>query len=263
MNALTTTKAAVPAASFAGPDPFAAAARELGVQNGSFLKFSGNTGEFTYGAGDAAVELEHGTRLAADMAVYSRGWICWKDGEVVDEHMTPILDGDPIAEADLEDHGPYEKYPDGTEDGWSAQHQIELRSTEDGTQFTYKTTSSSGKRALGKLLADFAKVYKSHPGEIPVVEISSVTFEIKKNKKAGKKHAPVFKLVDWISQAGFDALAEAAEAAKKNENDDEGADDEANYADAASETKTEPQHEPETKAAAAPAETGGRRAKRF
>jgi hypothetical protein len=253
MNALTPAdQKGTALASFGTADPFAAAARDAGIVEGNFLKFDGNSGDYTYGSADNSAELEHGTKLAVDMTAYQRGWICWKEGEVVDQNMVNILDGDPPQERDLEDHGPYETYDDGTHDGWSSQHEIELRAVEDGTLFHYKTTSKSGLRALGKLLADFAKAYKSKPGEYPVIEIGDVTFEPKTKKKVGKKHAPTFKIVEWISTEKFLALAEAEAAAAP----EEGADDPGNYTDAAPTDGSD--------ATGTPAPTNaGRRAKKF
>lgn len=281
MNEMTTT-ANNSLANFSGADPFASAARDMGAKdNGTFLKFSGNTGDFTYGPADNSEELAHGTQLVINMAAIERGHICWKDSEVVDEVMVNILAGNPPAQSSLEDHGPYEKYPDGTEDGWSEQTAAVFRDLESGQAFTFKTTSGSGLKGLGALLNDFSKVYKNHPGDYPVVELGANGFIPKKNKKVGKKYAPVFKIVGWIAGAEYDALVAQGDAAKEaaqsegagdagGEGDDTnqgaGADDPSNYADAGAtvtkvETKPAAAVKEEPKAdTAAPA---GRRAKRF
>ena len=221
-------------------DPFAKAARDLGVNEGSFLRFDGNTGDFTYGPKDDTKDLAHGTLLAVNMTTFKRGWICWKEGEAVEEVMVPILEGEPPAETTLTDHGPYETYDDGTSDGWQSQNGIELRSVDTGEMFTYKGTSKSAGRAFGNLLDAFAKVYRQKPNQVPVIEISANAFEPKvkgkdgkPGKKIGKKYAPVLKIVSWMPMSEFLALIDVAAAAAEkatDSTDTTGADDAANYA---------------------------------
>jgi hypothetical protein len=263
--ATTTTGGALGA--YGGADPFAAAAAALGAGEGNFLKFNGNTGDFTYGQKDE--ELPHGTQLAADMLNFARGWICWKDGEVEDEIMVPILKGEPPLEHTLPDHGPYEKHDDGSEDGWAEQAKIGLRDVETGETYLYKTTSKSGRRALGQLLKDFSKLHRMHPGETPVVEISGQSYT-PKDKKLGKKFAPIFKIVGWMNDADLAQLDEGSDAPETAKG---GADDPANYEQqqqqpAATETTAtaaasrERTETPTTQPTDAPA-AAGRRAKRF
>jgi hypothetical protein len=231
MNALT--KATTTALGFSmsdGPDPFATAAKEMGGTRANFLAFSGDNGDYTYGPKDDKKELEHGTQLACNFGgSFKRGFICWKESEVVDEQMALVASGEVIAESDLKDHSPYEKYEDGSEDGWVEQASIEVRNLDTGELFLFKVTNSSSRRAMGGLAAEFGKVYRQKPNQVPVIEIDAVSFEPKlkgkdgkaSNKKVGKKYAPVLKIVGWIPAEEFLALAEqgdaAAAAAEKGE----------------------------------------------
>lgn len=210
MNALVKQKNQTEIAK-GGDDPFASAGSDMSSGGGLYLKFNGNTGEFTYGAEGA--EIPKGALLIANPAEGRRGWICWKDEEVVDEIMKRIVDGAPPEEYELPDHGPYTKNDDGSEDGWSKQSAIPfLFREEDGNivELTYKTSSISALRALGELFKQYAKAYKSHPGELPVVEFD-VSSWIPKNKKWGKKFSPVFKIVDWKSEEELAAEVEGSE----------------------------------------------------
>ncbi|MBS3648726.1 hypothetical protein KEU06_08800 [Pseudaminobacter sp. 19-2017] len=198
-------------------DPFAAAGNDLGGSSAVYAKFNGNSGEFSYG--QSAQEIEAEERLVADVANARRGWICWKDEEVVDEIMVPILQGPPPGKHELTDHGPYEKHADGTQDGWSEQFAIDLRplgADHAGVQIVYKTTTKSALRPLGDLLKDYGRQYKNHPGELPVVEFTKGSY-MPKEKKHGKKHYPIFKIVDWMSEE--DLIAQYGDGRTVSESD--------------------------------------------
>lgn len=270
MNALTTSaKGTVLATTTAGYDPFAAAAADMGATRGLFLKFDGNEGTFSYGPKDDEQEIPLGTQLATNFGgTFKRGFICWKESEAVDEVMELVADGaEPTREADLEDHGPYETYEDGSKDGWRKQAAFELVDLESGNRFAFKASSASAYTAAGRLAAGFAKAYRQKSGMVPVVQVDADPFDVyardqhgkKTKKKQGTKFAPSFKIVGWISMTEYDealSRGEAAAEAEKTETDagaDAGSEDPKNYA----EQKQEPAVEQPAAAAT------GRRAKRF
>lgn len=189
---------------YEAPDnPWAEAA--AAVESGAFLKFNGNTGEYTYGADDVA--LEYGSQLVADLFNVSFGWICWKDSEPVEELLVKILDGKPPLEHQLPDHGPY----DSNDDGWREATALPMvllcngleDETEAGTKLLFKGSSASSTRGVRKLSGQFGKLFREHQGQFPVIEISGEQFAARE-KKFGKKHAPILKIVGWI---GEDELA--------------------------------------------------------
>lgn len=188
----------------ASGNPFLNAASSLGGgDSGVFIKFSGKTGEYTYGAEQE--ELEDGWKGAVNIAETAKlGWICWKDSEVVGEDMSLVLSGTKTAKSQLEDHGPY----DDDEDGWTEQFSVELVELDIGEQMLLKNSSKSGLRAFGNLLNAYGKAIQKgqnlgDDGEelIPVVEFSSTEFTPKNGKKKDKAYAPKFTIVDWISQS--------------------------------------------------------------
>lgn len=181
-------------------DPFAQAGQDMAGASALYAKFNGNSGEFTYGA--QAVEVEKGERMAANVYGARRGHICWVESEVAEEIMVPLMQGPPPATHTLTDHGPYKKYEDGTQDGWSEQFSIEFRllgEDHDGVEITYKTSTKSAMRPLGDLVKQFGREYKSHPGCVPIVEFGKGDY-MPKEKKHGKKYFPTFKIVDWIDE---------------------------------------------------------------
>ena len=187
----------------ASGNPFLSAASTLGGgDSGTFLKFSGKNGDYTYGADQE--ELDDGWKGAVDInQTAKRGHICWKDGNVVGEDMTLVVDGNPTPKSLLEDHGPY----DDEEDGWSEQFSVELVELESGEQMLLKNSSKSGLRAFGALLNAYGKAIQKgqNIGEdgdelVPVVEFSATEFTPKNSKsKKDRAYAPSFKIVDWIS----------------------------------------------------------------
>lgn len=197
MNALVKQDTRTAIASADAYDPFAIAGEEMGGSNAQYLKFNGNSGEYTYGA--EAEEMPHGTQLAVNMNSFRRGFICWKDSDVVDEVMVRVIDGKPPEKGELRDHGPYIQN-DERKDGWAEQSAVEFRALDTGKAFTFKVSSVSAIRALGTLLKDYATEYKAHPGELAVVELGASSF-IPKNKQWGKKHSPKLKIVGWIAEA--------------------------------------------------------------
>lgn len=181
-------------------DPFAQAGNDMAGASALYAKFNGNSGEFTYGA--QATEVEKGERMAADVYNMRRGFICWVESEVAEEIMIPIMQGQPPAEHTLTDHGPYKKYDDGTQDGWSAQVSVNFRllgEEHDGAEITYKTSTKSALRPLGDLVKQFGREYKNHPGCVPIVEFGKGDY-MPREKKHGKKYFPTFKIVDWIDE---------------------------------------------------------------
>lgn len=233
-------------------DPFATAGEDMAGTNGTYLKFNGNSGEFTYG--QEAEELALGTKLAVNMNNFRRGWICWVDSEVVDEVLVRVVEGKPPAENQLADHGPYVKNDDRN-DGWSEQAAVDFRDIETGKEFIFKHSSASALRALGTLLKDYGKDYKNHPGEVPVVVLDTSSFT-PKNKKWGKKYSPIFRIVEWVSEE--ELMSRFGDNAADYEGGEgaEGEDDPANYegGEAAPETTEEPPFE-DPKPAAAPKQT--------
>lgn len=203
-----------------GVDPFAAAAqRDRGAAFGQFMKFSGNDGTYTFGKDQE--ELEHGTQLVVNPMELAAGWICWKDGKLVDEDNVRVVDGNPRDEEDLKDHGPYDN-DDDNQDGWQEQRIIHLASI-DGELFILKLSSKGGIRAFGKLLEDFSLGRKKHGFDmVPVIELDANGFDAKnkKGKKIGKKFAPKFTIIKWMSE---DELIAATSA---GEDEDDYADDE-------------------------------------
>lgn len=197
-------------------DQFAAEAGNVAGGGGgkAFMKFDGNSGDFSFGANSE--ELELGSRLVLDVTSYARGWVCWKDGNVVEEVMVPLSEGHPPRKHELTDHGPYDE--DG--DGWVEQYTIEMRQLEDEqVQMIFQANNASKRRAMGALMKAFAAQFKKHPGCAPVVEIDQTSFEIKGKRKI-TKYAPIFNIVEWLSAEELGELFAVSDAPAEEEEDE-------------------------------------------
>ena len=254
-NALTTTGGGFLAASADTYADLEAAAAELGggAGGGIYLKFNGNDGIFTYGStGD---ELPLGSQVAFNPTSLQKGYICWKDEEVVDELMVPFSARLPN-KADLTDHGPYEE----KNDGWQEQSIVDFKMTEEPFHdLVFKATGIGKRNAVARLMQDFVKSYKANPGLIPIVEVDEVEYESKaKGARNAKKHAPVFKIVAWVSEADLVAMQEGGAA----DYDDGGQDEDREDTRALSAPEPEVEAEAPAEEAARPAATRPARAAR-
>lgn len=188
-----------------GHNPFTALATEYNVPTGAFLKFSGNTGEYS----NKNQPVEHGTSFAFNMMEMRKGWICWKDGKAQEQHMVRVMSHDRVMDqADLTDHGPYKEG-----EGWQEQIGVQVRDLEGGEQLEFNLSSKGGRGALIRLADQYgtrARMNLDDDGnaKIPIVEVSAQSFTSK--LAAGKKWAPVFKIVDWMTVAELSLLSEQA-----------------------------------------------------
>jgi hypothetical protein len=221
-KAVATRKGSTAVAAFTGGNnPFTNFGNEAG-SFGAFMKFSGNTGEFSYGSDNEPLEV--GTQLAVNMMQMERGWVCWIGGKPYETIMNKLMDEVPmLAEEDLPDHT--SKYQNEKDDGWVRQTSVPMSMLDDGSELEFKTSSKSGIMALQKLSKEFGTKCHLHVDDngeamMPIVEIGSVSFPIRNGKEI--KHAPTFKIVDWISLSELMSVTDSAAAAAAEKDENEG-----------------------------------------
>lgn len=215
MNALTKQNAnALAGANFA--NPFAAAGAGAGVS--TYMKFTGATGDFTYGQEDE--ELPHGTELAGDIENSKWVWSFWWEGEVLETVETQVA-MDPMGWENEPDHLPDEYTGDMSleeiraeqadrstnfMDGWSCQAVLNLRQIGGEEEFTLKLNKGVALNAFRALLSQFGRQYKFKVGLVPIIELSARSYK-SKAKGVGKRYTPVLKISRWLSE---EELMEAA-----------------------------------------------------
>lgn len=171
---------------------------------GAFLKFNGNTGEYT--AGEAGEDIPYGTRLVADFTTMSHGWIAWpteamqqagddNGGQpLFSEHVQMSEAITPKAELPPMQAGVEYKYCMGcdflTEDG--ARYSAQWEGTSDGKGGKIEAL----KRLRDKIVTHAVQGLADMEGAFPIVEIDEEHY-IPKIKSRGTKFKPVLKIVGW------------------------------------------------------------------
>lgn len=180
-----------------------------GSSGGAILKFSGNTGIWTF----KDREFDYGSKFAFNIEYVEYGYVCWKDKKLIDSVLKPVFGHDPKPqESDLADYGPYSREGDG----WKDAFRIKVRDIEDGMEYELTFSNRSGWNAMSSLTKDFGEKVRLHTEEdgsfkTPIVELGGTSFEPK--GAIGKKFAPKLRILDWYSKAdmlevigGVDAL---------------------------------------------------------
>lgn len=176
-------------------DVFAHEAVVMGVQNGSYLSFSGRTGLWKIKGQD----VDEGTCFAFHILHCQKGVRAWKNDKVVEQHWTPFVNGDPLPE-ELTDH--WKNGKEKNSDGWQECIKIDIRDLEGGPQMDFTLPSDKPWRPVWRLIKEFgdkAKLNKDDAGQykIPVIEIGSELV----NGKSGNFFSPKLTIVDWITEA--------------------------------------------------------------
>lgn len=190
-------------------------AQETNARLYNYLAFSGKDGTFEINKNASNPNPEvmpSGTRLLVNVFESKKGYVCWKDGGVVDSFEQPII-GPPLPPVEaLQNHAGPEGYKE--REGWSKQFSLLFLDPETNKQYLFKTNSSSGVNSIGKFLQDFTEQGALHNPvlETPVVAISAENFMAGgyKNKK------PIFTIVEWRAtptKAALPAATAPAQAA--------------------------------------------------
>ncbi len=229
-------------------NPWAEAAQS--VETGTYLKFNGNDGRWSFGQDDE--DLPEGSRVVGDMDSMAYGWTCWVEGNVEEETYTGIHDGKPLPEHQLTDYGPYDD-----DDGWreSAKLSLVLESYGDddqdeavGTALLWKTSTGGQVRQIRKLAGAYGKVFAQHPGEFPIIELGAESYAPKNKKHGKKKFSPTLKIVGWMTDAELAGLV-------GDLGDDDGEDEAPARGGRRADPEPEPEPEPRRgRRAAAPAD---------
>lgn len=179
----------------ANPEDMVSALQNVGqsLQGGAggmpFLRLLGS-GRYAYGPEN--IEPEEGSEWALNPASIAHGWICWGDGEVMDERMVPY-NQKPPTQGELPDLG----------HRWDQQvaAQLQCLNGEDkGTVVLYKGTSLGLRNAMKELINKLVgqiQADASHP--VPVLELDCDSYS---HKKYGETFFPVLNVMRWLSYEG-------------------------------------------------------------
>jgi hypothetical protein len=178
-------------------DPFAAYGAAIASESAPFLKFV--KGAYTFGT--EGEELELGKRLVPCMEELHAGYIKWHDGEPVEERMERVVEGAIPKRADMgdTDKSDWPVGPNGvSRDPWQYTNTLPMKDPETGQQFVFTTGSQGGIDAIGKLSVKYGTQRRKYEGKLPVIELGEVSY---KHKTYGQVFKPVFKIIEWVSEA--------------------------------------------------------------
>lgn len=181
-------------------DPFAAAADELGNDFLPILRMT-KAGQWVSGPDNDPLE-DHEAAFA--MHTFARGFVCWKDGEVVDEKMVVVAGGElrPLV-GELPDHGPY----DNDQDGWAGTASIQGRFLKTDEEFLYRPSSRGGLNALAGLAGKYATRRQRQPNVVPIVRLESKSYS---HQQFGEIFNPVLRVIDWQDEPDLIAAASSS-----------------------------------------------------
>lgn len=199
MNAITEQNKSTAVAAQGAYDPYAAYGQEAASGGGTFLKF--NKGEWLKGQNDEEVGLQ--TKVVANMAELSIGWIRWSDGKPADRRMGLLSQGfkpDARDQLGYTDQTEWDTDDNGKpQDPWTFTNELPVADLESGEQLTIAMSSKGGIGAIGNLCKAYGKEYRQREGLVPVVELDRSFYQHPVYKKV---YVPVLNIVDWIDNDG-------------------------------------------------------------
>jgi hypothetical protein len=190
---------------------------ETGATNGSFLQFSGKTGEYKLNGQPIA----NGTQFAFSFLHMQKGVICWRDNKPIKRDVVPVLSGQPIPEPPVQ---PIQG------DKWNTLLELPVRCLDDGLQASFGLSTTTGTRALTRVFAEWGQKVRMHMDTdgspmVCIVEVSSKRISFKDKEKPDETiytFVPEFKIVEWASAADFNFAPEPGEGEDPAEDDGEG-----------------------------------------
>jgi len=195
MNAVAPVNQGGAVAAYGAYDPYAAYGQEAASGNGDFLKFS----KVEWQKGQNNEEVALGTRLAANMAELSIGWIRWEDGKPAERRFGLLAHGhkpELRGELGYTDHDEWETDKDGKPiDPWSFTNELPVADPETGEQMTISMSSKGGIGAMGNLCKAYGKEYRQREGLVPIIELQRDSYI---HREYGKLYVPVMNIVDWV-----------------------------------------------------------------
>jgi hypothetical protein len=162
--------------------------------SGQILKFSGKTGKFV--AGDTPIDESVGFIALVDQTMV--GWIKFNDDAPPERVMGLLYEGFVMPPREsLGDMDPAE-WPTGLDrqpaDPWQHQMYLVLQHGDTSELYTFVTSSSTGRRAVGNLLRHYKRMQRTNPGELPVVKLKAGGFN-HRDERIGWVPTPTFAVV--------------------------------------------------------------------
>ena len=183
---------------------------------GKLLKFS--KGDWT--AGEANEPIENGSQFIANMDELLVGWVRWSNLKPTDHVMGKVSVGyQPPRRNELgdTDQDQWDVGEDGqARDPWQFTNYLLLQDA-DGELYTFTTSSTGGRNAIGDLCIKYGKQMRQRPQEYPIIELGVGSY-MHSNKAFGRIKYPTLAIVGWAPKGDF---ADVAEVDRSGETEEE------------------------------------------
>lgn len=160
----------------------------------TFLSFSGKTGNYSLGRDKADVDPDD--RFLLEPQSIIEGWVCWKGNKPVARVEWSIYQrkAQAVAEADLEDKGPYRT---NMGEGWQPLLGFGVMSM-DGhmTPIKFTVTSKSGRNAVDDMIEEVKKRMQAGEPSMPIIGFDAETFVAQEQTN----YKPVFEKETWVTR---------------------------------------------------------------
>jgi hypothetical protein len=138
-------------------------------------------------------QIELGREYIAHVLDWTRGWVRWEDGVIVETHMARVMDNTKLPTREDLGHQDESQWEDG-KDPVVFQNILPVEDAETGEYMLFATSSVGGKIAVEKLCNDVARTYKAGSKYgLPVIALNTKPF----TTKFGTKPRPHFPIVRW------------------------------------------------------------------
>lgn len=158
-------------------------------------------GTWVFGADSESIKT--GTRLIANPASLSSGYVAWWQSKIEGEVMQPLslgpVDPSKLTEVNSGSIPPGKKVPSGK--GWESQASIDLITQADvPLNLIYKTSSMGGMKTLLTLAGEIAFGMSENPARCyPIVELDTDSYI---HKEYGEVFTPMLSIVGWLDAEG-------------------------------------------------------------
>jgi hypothetical protein len=156
-----------------------------------------------YFIGDDKIPLD--TRYVAYCDGWTKAWVKFVDGELIDKKLYRVVDGKVPPERDeLGDlnQSEWEEDDEGEpKDPWTLQHYLPLEDVASGERYLFVSGSVGGRIAIEILCQRYAR----QGGGLPIVKLALGDF---RTKKFGKVQRPDFPIVSWESATAGGGLVD-------------------------------------------------------
>ena len=168
-----------------------------GAIEGDLLKFS-KFGEWH--AGQDSKKIALGTRLVARMETLAIGWLRWSDGKPVEKRLGFLGEGfapPPRDQLGDRDETLWPVGPDGkATDPWQFINSLVLIDPATDQVYTFQIGSRGGINAIGAVCRAYGRRMRSHPGDLPIVELGSSSY---RHAQFGEIRIPQLNVVGWTN----------------------------------------------------------------